>query len=102
MAEPTRKYRRYSDSELAQKRKAMGLTQHAAALRMGLKQKNTLAAVETGEKLASPRIMKGIVAVYEVSPAEALRLCVEAFEHGQSLRRHRKRQLKLMAVQSNA
>lgn len=101
MADEKRKYRRYSDSELAQKRKALGLTQHAAALRMGLKQKNTLGTVETGERMASPRIMKGIVTVYEVSAAEALRLCVEAFEHGQSLRRHRKRQLKLMAAQSN-
>lgn len=87
--------RKYAQSPLAKARKAVGLTQTDACIKLGFKNKQHLSSIETGQVLASPETMKAMSELYEISPLKVLRLAVDTFESGTVMTKHRRRQLKL-------
>lgn len=89
---PTKKY---ATSALAQRRIAAGLTQVDAAAKLGMKHKQNLSAVETGLKMANPKMMKAMSIAYGCSSLAILEASVATFENGLTLRKHRARQEKL-------
>ena len=87
---------KYSKSPLARIRKTLGYTQDEAATLVGLKNKNTLCAIETGERQASGDVLEKLAAAYGVSKRKILQASTDTFEAGRSMRRHRARQAKLV------
>lgn len=98
MAPKKRTRRQYATGRLAQARIKAGFSQVDAARELSLAHKQGLSAVERGQVMASPALMRRMSVLYGLAQADVLDLCTDAFSRGLLMRKHRARLSKLVAL----